>query len=139
MTRQIKFRIFNYETESWRYMDLLSDTRMTLLDTDNLDSLSQFTDLYDCEGREVWEGDICQYVYKDRHGINFDGVAYIYWDTANCAFALDVIKDSHNDTKSKMSLFYAGGNLKLKIIGNRFENTELLGQDESTEGQDFER
>jgi uncharacterized phage protein (TIGR01671 family) len=149
MNRQIKFRVFVswlskriFEVEG---MSFGSDGKPNCLRLfanehhrheihDDLPSwrkeepiLMQFTGLLDCEGKEIWDGDVCQYAYKDRYGIDFDGVAYIYWDTSNCAFALKVIKDSRNDSKSKMSLFYAGGNLKLKIIGNRFEHPALLG------------
>ena len=89
--------------------------------------LSQFTGLLDCDGKQIYDGDVCTYHYTDRHEIEFNGSAIIYWDKINCGFSLTIIKDSRDDTRSQMSLFSVStGRLRLNIIGNKFESPELL-------------
>ncbi len=138
--REIKFKAWHIPTKKWASRNICLEKEMLweidhqvklLVSWDEKEcaeyELVQFTGLYDCEGRQIWEGDILEYEYIDKHKEHFEGVAHVFWDDVNCGFCLKIIKDSHNDLRSRMSLFYANtGSLKLWVIGNRLESPELL-------------
>lgn len=75
--------------------------------------LMQFAGLHDKKGKEVYEGDIV----KDKENCNFS----IVWDYHNCGFYLQ----STEDDEYNMEMVYILNN-KIEIIGNIYENPELL-------------
>lgn len=74
------------------------------------DTISQFTGQYDRKGRYVYEGDI---VLINRRGDGYIGKVVF----TNAAFGVN----THYD-----GMFYAGDYDEIEVIGNVFDNPELL-------------
>lgn len=83
--------------------------------------LMQFTGLYDKNGKEIYEGDIIKYsAYLDESAEIKEGIAQVVWDKEETGYYLA------NDYKS--NLFYLIKDLECEVIGNIYENYELLGK-----------
>lgn len=78
---------------------------------DKLNNLMQFTGLHDKDGREIYEGDICE---------NCD------WESGTNAYnyIIEVVKYDE-DTASFYGWNYNRGGMSCKVIGNIFEHPEL--------------
>ena len=122
--RTIKFRIFNKKIKS--YIDIHSSAIM-IDELNNLNDnliVEQFTGLHDKNGKEIYEGDIVSYQsiiqnYEDDDCVNprYYRTPQYETKTHNC-----IVKYIGNQ-------FTIMDNSKwneLKIIGNIYENTELL-------------
>jgi len=79
----------------------------------------QFTGLHDCEGKEIYEGDILQYTFRP------DDILFIVKFTQGAFEAVDREDINKNYENSLLS----DENEHCKIIGNIYENPELLGED----------
>lgn len=128
MNREIKFRGKDYNNK-WRYGDLVQEkwgkgkaimikkdtTAWTVLE----DTVGQYTGLHDKNGKEIYEGDIvyCQTKYgKAKALIEFiDGKFVAYWNSAI----------THPQNGHHIACYDI--NKKFEVIGNVFENPELLG------------
>jgi hypothetical protein len=75
--------------------------------------LAQYTGLLDKWGKEIYEGDIVKYGTDDPSPVIFD----------NQMFCVPVGGSDH-----KTHLHIMGGINKWEVIGNVFENSELLNQ-----------
>ena len=96
--RIIKFRAWDKEEKMYRYLDF-DDAMISEFRIDGcLEFRGQFTGLLDKEGVEIYEGDIVKYEYGQ--------IFEIKWDYGLL---------SHLE------------NIWFKIIGNIYENPELLG------------
>ena len=83
--------------------------------------LMQFTGLYDKNRKEIYEGDIIKYsAYSDESAGIKEGIASVVWDKEETGYYLA------NDYKS--NLFYLIKDLECEVIGNIYENYELLGK-----------
>jgi uncharacterized phage protein (TIGR01671 family) len=69
----------------------------------------QYTGLLDNQGVEIYEGDICQ---KE-----IGNIGVVKWDEEQCLFDFE---HKHTMTLAKSQIS------KLKVIGNIYENPELL-------------
>jgi hypothetical protein len=127
--RTIKFRFWSPQgkafVQQYKYNGLVDE----LFDEREWRILvpSQYTDMKDCERKEIWEGDIIEY---ERRLTNKDSQKYTaivsYADGAYLLLAKAV---SLEGTLAHMWLHDLARdiyNSKVKVIGNKFEHPELI-------------
>lgn len=116
MEREIKFKAKSLVSHNWVEGDLFHENGRTYIRRENVNlakvdpsTICQFTGLKDCNGREVWEGDIIKDPYL---GIEHT----IEWNNHLCSFtALDEINSSD---KSLGALVKSFG---WYVVGNKFD------------------
>lgn len=136
MKRQIKFRGKSLKNKKWVYGDLMRNICATRIvrykETDNESgqradweyievddsTIGQFTGLYDCNGKEIYEGDIVVYGVEIKHIAEFkhgmfgytlmDGTFIGYGENQNFTF----------NPLDKSSVH--------EVIGNIHDNSSLL-------------
>ena len=130
MKREIKFRGKRLANDEWCYGSLLiwADGECTILEKSdssnavwkreiNPDTVGQFTGLHDCDGKEIYEGDVIledkdptmmEIVFRD--GIFFASIGNTRGENLYMNCALRVILDRR----------------KTHVIGNIHDNPELL-------------
>ena len=123
MSREIKFRVWDSSRKcfcrSFNYEGCLLDGIAWSLDVDCF-NIQQFTGLKDLTGKEIYEGDILRLLDSDKLG-------EIKWQTSWGAFSFV----SKNETYQCIALNNSNNwqlqdSLKGEIVGNIFENSELL-------------
>ena len=124
--RTIKFRGKSILTDEWLYGDLVhsaDNKRFGILvnDKDSYDecevapeTVGQFTGLYDCNGKEIYEGDIL------RFGNSPSGVCEVKWNESIAAFCICFYFEGEIGSR------HLGGGVEFAIIGNIHDNPELL-------------
>ena len=124
--RTIKFRGKLKSNGNWEYGDLLHDNfdacYIYPIEVGNLyknnevipETIGQFTGLYDCEGNEIFEGDIL------RFGNSQSGVCEVKWNEHIAAFCIRFY------FKDEIGSRPLGGGVEFAIIGNIHDNPELL-------------
>ena len=125
--RTIKFRFWNPPgkafVQQYKYKGLVDE----LFEQDSMLIPSQYTDMKDCNGKEIWEGDILEY---ERRLTNKDSQKYTaIVSYANGAYLLLAKAMSLEGTLAHMWLHDLSKdiyNSKVKVIGNKFENPELI-------------
>lgn len=120
--RAIKFRGKSILTDEWFYGDLVhsADKKRTAIlvnDKDSYDecevvpeTIGQFTSLYDCDGKEIFEGDIL-----DFNGLTVE-VRFV-----RGAFALLVNGNLDDELYGDCRT-----DLFAKVIGNVYENPDIM-------------
>ena len=120
--RTIKFRGKSILTDEWFYGDLVhsADKKKTAIlmnDKDSYDecevvpeTIGQFTGLYDCEGEEIFEGDI----------LDFNGL------TVEVRFVRGVFALLINGNLDDKLGGHCRTDLFAKVIGNVYENPDIL-------------
>ena len=120
--REIKFRGKSILTDEWFYGDLVhsADKKRTAIlvnDKDSYDecevvpeTVGQFTGLYDCEGEEIFEGDIL-----DFNGLKVE----VRFVRGVFAFLVNGNLDDKLCGDCRTDLF-------AKVIGNVYENPDIL-------------
>lgn len=149
MERQIKFRGKNRYHKKWLYGSL-SQYRDGSYGIDGVpvetDSVGQFVGITDEHGKEVYEGDILEANYKyDKLGRNGgvdpdnDCICYgvVEFDKGYLAWVINIFKCEYPMTEfieeggseTLLNLFgheYGYDNSNLTVLGNRFDNPDLL-------------
>lgn len=130
MRRDIKFRGKHVESGEWIVGCLFQDDddhlpmihqRGTLDGWEQVkeDSVGQFTGLCDKNGIEIYEGDVVEgFCYNDFYtGIEGNVNAVVRWIDAYAGFMFDINAQYFHDMRDAR---------KIEIIGNVFDNPELL-------------
>lgn len=87
------------------------------------DTVGQYTGLYDKHGKEIYEGDIVEYETFWEGDWEYEGgIAVIYWDNEDTGFYGECQGYHYS-----LDIFNLTRNLSPKIIGNIYDNPELLG------------
>lgn len=127
MSREIKFRIWNNNTNRYEYTELdyyfVIDQRIKAYEYE------QYTGLNDKNGKEIYEGDIVEQFVCGIH--QFKGkkcgrstIWQVRWNKEECCFELHYLRGSLFGD----SLMSDGD--EYEVIGNIHENEESLGGEE---------
>lgn len=140
MKRVLRFRAKSINHNKWIYAQLHGFGMDVFSESVKEDTICQFTGLYDCEGKEIYEGDILNIIeYKNV------GLRYFGYDDID-AFALEEIKGEMLEKWSgivqyidscmivgEMYLDNLFGDMRhsqpifeFKVIGNIYDNKELI-------------
>ena len=84
----------------------------------NPETVGQFTGLYDCDGKEIYEGDVL------RLGNSQSGVCEVKWNESIAAFCIRFFFENKVGTRPLGGWVACGKNIA--IIGNIYDNPELL-------------
>lgn len=108
--REIKFRIWDINARKW-----LKSFNIDLLDIHkfNLAEVNQYTGLKDKNNKEIYEGDIVIH-HSKMHKIIF-----------NAEEARFVLRDDEFELEIP---FTNNNNKRMEVVGNIYENSELLGE-----------
>lgn len=92
---------------------------------DNI-KLMQFTGLHDKNGKEIYDGDIVNVTNK---GV-YNGLKVVVWDTTLLLYVLVFASEYRNwvGTQGGLGYLKVSSGLKCELIGNIYENPELLNQ-----------
>lgn len=145
MNREIKFRAFDKIRKELFYLPVQSGENKNWLQIDKTSfsvsnnnqfvekfDLMQYTGFKDFNGKEIYEGDILEYVSFRREEskrieiVEFDikcGGWYVHKSADTLA---DVLFCQHNNEWKLKQGFTINENQRVRIIGNIFENSELL-------------
>ena len=125
--RTIKFRFWDPPGKAFVQQYKYSGYVDELFEQDSMLIPSQYTEMKDCNDKEIWEGDILEY---ERHLTNKDSRKYTaIVSYANGAYLLLAKAMSLEGTLAHMWLHDLSKdiyNSKVKVIGNKFENPELI-------------
>lgn len=136
--REIKFRGQRQSDNKWIYGDLLQPTEICdiyeISDCESIDgsrydvvedTIGQYTGLHDENGKEIYEGDIIDFSYDMFVG-NFNTfVAKGIVIFEEGAFYVQCLENERL-TKDESYLLYTINIDTIEIIGNIYENPELL-------------
>ena len=82
------------------------------------ETVGQFTGLYDCDGNEIYEGDIL------RLGNSPSGICKVKWNETMASFCIQFFFENKLGTRALGEWVIC--ERKVEVIGNIFDNPELL-------------
>lgn len=121
MTREIKFRAWR-EGQMYYGDDLcitMSGKIVGWLSEDDIENkIMQFTGLLDKNGKEIYEGDIVEAINDKgwEKEIHMSGIKPVVWNKKESCFSMG---------EQKIPMYW-GGFKSLEVIGNIYENPELI-------------
>lgn len=124
--RIFKFRGKDVFTDTWKYGDLVHNQKVTTTGLEprtmvggyevKEETVSQYTEVNDCDGKEIYEGDILRYIDDNKVKKKYDRVVVFY----DGSYFLRNIKTGMD---TLLLIFCIDKELsKWKIIGNIFDN-----------------
>jgi uncharacterized phage protein (TIGR01671 family) len=138
MQRQIKFRFWDLKNNTWvKQMGLYDDGLIGDFSEcfHNIAGKNgeyfvaqQFTGLQDKNGRDIYEGDILAFKEGDylRGQDGLDDRLEVFWDIENSKFGIKFFSKYGGEGYTGKSEYLSSYAKKTQIIGNIFENPELL-------------
>lgn len=139
MNREIKFRARN--NKCWIYCDAIINGWAILNENGgmakiNPETVGQYTGLHDKNGKEIYEGDIVEFEdtgeegYEYKEGFDFNNIAQVVYKDG--IYTLANFGESDNsyyatDGTDEEILEEVLRNGNCKVIGNIYDNPELLG------------
>jgi len=144
--RQLKFRIWDKKNNMFIYVWYASHKRLAIslnglvysgmyddVLPENDYTIQQYTGLKDRDGKDIYEGDIIEHTFSkttdDETSIHFGSKLNGSVSFCNhlCAYILTIISDDRHNGDTFQLMNHAPSK---KIIGNVFENPELLKTNE---------
>lgn len=141
MNRDIKFRGKRFDNGEWAYGNLIIDDsgNCEIVDYENNheirydvrgETIGQFTGMKDRKGKEIYEGDIINWLSFTFGGQGFVEEGHVEWrQVEGCYVVVNRIKTK--DGRESIQLLIRCTR-DLKVVGNIYDNHELLkgGKDE---------
>lgn len=130
MSRKLKFRAWDKVAENmFIIFDANEQTEWFLPKWKDRYEVMQYTGLKDKNGKEIYEGDICRVSSEEYYSNNYfitedDWTMTMYIDFSYGSFQLREKEDRH------MAIYFIEtDDMDIEIIGNIYENPELMEDD----------
>lgn len=117
--RDVKFRVWNSKRQTMENKSALAfdKTGVVLYD---YEQLMQYTGLKDKNNVEIYEGDIVRVI----DDVGYYGIGKIIFNL--CSFCFEWIDDIESNIEPMITVKKINLNQELEVIGNIYENKELL-------------